>query len=67
MYKPILLGINDATLGDWLVLFGLALLAIIGVIALGGMIFYFTGYYIARLISQIRRVLKRGSFRNIGG
>jgi hypothetical protein len=50
IYKPFLLGINDATRGDWLIVFGFAIIFIIGLIAIAGMIVYFSGYSIKKMM-----------------
>lgn len=55
MYKPLFLGINDATMGDWRL--GLCILIILVVIA--GIIVYYTAYYIVKLFSRMRKNLVR--------
>jgi hypothetical protein len=52
MYKPLLLGINNA---DPLVLYGFLIALFLGLISIAGIIVYFTGYYIIKLIRWIRR------------
>ena len=49
MYKPLFLGINSATTGEWL--FGLGILIVLVVVA--GIIIYYTGYYIVKLFHQL--------------
>jgi len=51
MYKPLFLGINDATMGDWRL--GLCILIILVVIA--GIIVYYIAFYIVKVISRMRK------------
>ena len=52
MYKPLLLGISNA---DPLVLYGFLIALFLGLISIAGIIVYFTGYYIIKLVRWIRR------------
>jgi hypothetical protein len=55
MNKPLFLGINDATMGDWLL--GLGILLVLIVIA--GIAVYYTGYYIIKSIHRMRKTSMR--------
>jgi hypothetical protein len=55
MYKPILLGINNASPGGLLVLFGILIFILLSLIAIAGVIVYFTGYYIVKSIRWMRK------------
>jgi hypothetical protein len=54
MNTPIFLGINNGPIVGWLILLVIAILFILGLIAIAGMMVYFSGYYINRLIRRIR-------------
>jgi hypothetical protein len=42
MFKPFFLGVNDATMGDWLFLLGIVIVLIV----IAGIVVYYTGSYI---------------------
>ena len=52
MYKPLLLGINNA---DPFVLYGLLIILFLGLISIAGIMVYFTGYYIIKTIRRMRK------------
>ena len=52
MYKPLLLGISNA---NPVVLYGVLIFLFLSLISIAGIIVYFTGFYIIKLIRRIRR------------
>jgi hypothetical protein len=52
MYKPLLLGINNA---DPFVLYGFLIILFLGLISIAGIMVYFTGYYIIKTIRRMRK------------
>jgi hypothetical protein len=55
MYKPIFLGINNATSGGLLVIFGILIFMVVALIVLAGLMIYYTGYYIIKSIRPMRK------------
>jgi hypothetical protein len=51
MYKPLFLGISNA---DPIVLYGFLIIVFAGLISIAGIVLYFTGYYIIKLVRRIR-------------
>jgi hypothetical protein len=51
MYKPLILGISNA---NPVVLYGLLIFLLVGLILFAGVIVYFTGYYMMKLVRRIR-------------
>ncbi len=52
MHKPLFLGISNA---DPLVLYGFLIVGFAGIISCAGIIVYFTGYYIIKLMRLMRK------------
>ena len=50
MYKPLFLGISNA---DPVVLYGFLIVVFAGLISIAGIILYFTGYYIIKLMRRM--------------
>jgi hypothetical protein len=55
MYKPILLGINNATPGGMLVILAFLIFMASALIVLAGLMIYYTGYYIIKSIRWMRK------------
>jgi hypothetical protein len=55
MYKPIFLGINDATPGEWLPIFAVIIFLALGLVVTAATFAYFTVYYMIKLTRRTRK------------